>query len=144
MKAFKDCDRRREGVCIQYRHVCTPNMEIGMGYPDGCWRMCEENEKYLQCPACATGLWFDNHVTNSLGQGNTFFCPRCNKDVDRAVAVQTKERLEKILNINKATVKEYEKLDRESCLTPRSYDTLDSARYNVKRFKRMIAELTEK
>jgi len=144
MKAFKDCDRRRDGKCIQYRHVCTPGMEVGMEYPDGCWRMCRERDKYLQCPKCKTGLWFDNHVTNVLGSGNIFFCSKCNKNVDRAVAIQTIERLGKLLKKEKETVKEYEELNRTNILTPRSYDTLNFAKYEVKRIEKMIVELAEK
>ena len=144
MKAFKDCDRRRDGKCIQYQHECTPGMEVGMEHPDGCWRMCQEGDKYLQCPECKTGLWFDNHATNSLGLGNIFFCPTCNKSVDRAVAIQTMERLGKMLKKNKATVDEYEELSRTNILTPRSYDTLNSAKHEVERIKKMIVELAEK
>lgn len=144
MKAFKECDRRRDGKCIQYQHVCTPGMEVGMEYPDGCWRMCEEHEKFFQCPTCKSGLWFDNHVTNSLGLGDTFFCPRCNKNVDRSVAIQTMGRLGKMLKKNRKTLEEYEDLNKRTTLSPRGFDTLNSARYEVKRIQEMIVLLAEK
>jgi len=140
MKAFNECDRRRDDKCIQFHNKCKPGQRIGVSK---CWRMCEENEKYLQCPKCKSGLWFDNHVANSLGFGNTFFCPKCNKDVNRFDAIQTIKRLGEILRKNKENLSEWEKASEKSFLLPREYDELNYARHKDKCMKEMIISLVE-
>jgi hypothetical protein len=144
MKAFSECDRRREDRCIQFNHACAPDMEMGVGYPEGCWRMCEEKKEFLQCPDCFSDLWFDNHVANILGSGNIFFCPRCGKDIHKSKAVQTMKRLVAKLKLSKSVVLEYERSGNMDNLLPRESDAYNFAHSEVSRIKEMIVALAEK
>lgn len=145
MKAFSDCERRRGEQCVScvvsHSHDCKPGQEVNVSK---CWRMCEENEHFLQCPKCKSGLWFDIRNAMPGKKEDIFYCPECDENVIRSSGIQSIERLGKLLKENKAIIREYEDLDNRSGLTPRSNDTLNSARHEVKRIKKMITELAEK
>ena len=140
MKAHEECGRRRDGKCLQYQGgPCQPGEQIEAGK---CWRMCEERKNYLQCPICKSNLFYDLDGVNCFGFGDIFFCPKCEKTVNRSEAVQTLSRLGKMLKKNKKIVEEYEAYP--GFLGPKGCDTLNAARYEVKHIKEMIIALAEK
>ncbi len=136
MKVFKKCDRRNNGKCVQFRNRCVPGLKLPV---QKCWRMCEENKQYLQCPECVSGLWFDNY-TNSLGLGDIFYCPKCDKNINRSKAVQSIERLKAELRKAKRIVSDYEKSD-ITFPSPRQCDAANNALYKIQRLREMIVEL---
>ena len=148
MKAFESCDRRVDGQCIQYQHPCAPGMELpisGKGI-EGCWRICREGDKFLQCPSCRERLWFDNYVANSFGGGDIFYCPKCDKDVNRAEAIQTVECIACELKEQEKVLQWFDALSLAATmeLRPRELDDYNRAKYQVKRLQALIVEVAQK
>jgi hypothetical protein len=143
MKAFEICDRRHEGKCAHYRHVCTPGMEIDMAHSGRCWRMRREDEKYLQCPDCKTRLMFDKLGKNSVGFGDDFFCPKCNQAVNRVVAIQTIELLDEMHKKWKKALKDFQSFGMNEVFFPREHDTLNYVKIKTAQIEKMIIELVD-
>lgn len=146
MKVFSECDRRRDGHCIQSEKPCVPGLEIGIEFPDKCWRMCLENKQFLQCPKCGKRLWFDNYVANRLGSGDVFYCPRCEKNVDRGSAMQTVQCIARELMAQEAIVSSFEKMSfaQSISLGPHDCSRRNDAACEVVRLQALIIEIAKK
>lgn len=148
MKAFEDCDRRRDGRCIQFQHPCVPGMELPVSRKgiDGCWRMCREEVNFLQCPSCEERLWFDHHIANPFGYKDTFYCPKCDKDINRDVAIQTIKCIAEELKEQEKVIEWFGALNLGSTmdLGPRDLDRWHSAEHQVKRLGQLIIEIAKR